>query len=124
MKKSLFSIELLSKSEESLSYQATIDVNHPIFQGHFPEQPVVPGVCTLELVKECLEDAFLRRVRYATIRECKFLATIIPSQHTTLELKIALKKDSSEALNVMVLILCGETTMMKLKASLINDEQN
>ena len=49
---------LSSESSDSTIWTIQIELNpkHPIYQGHFPGHPVVPGVCLLQLIKECVED--------------------------------------------------------------------
>ena len=48
----------LSKStaDASVDVQIKIDNNHQIFKGHFPDNPVMPGVCLLQIMKEFTED--------------------------------------------------------------------
>ena len=35
--------------------QVMLNPQHAIYNGHFPQQPVVPGVCMLQIIKECIE---------------------------------------------------------------------
>lgn len=51
-----------------------------IYQGHFPQQPVVPGVCLLHIIKECLENIREQKLQFTRIASCKFLSSINPSQ--------------------------------------------
>ena len=43
-------------SENSFFVTITINKNHAIFDGHFPQNPIVPGVCMLQMVKDLMED--------------------------------------------------------------------
>ncbi|KAB6403026.1 3-hydroxylacyl-ACP dehydratase, partial [Bacteroides xylanisolvens] len=44
---------LSSESSDSTTWTIQIELNpaHTVYQGHFPEHPVVPGVCLLQLIK-------------------------------------------------------------------------
>ena len=46
------------KEREDGKREIEIELNpgHALYQGHFPGQPVVPGVCTLQMIKESAEQ--------------------------------------------------------------------
>ena len=48
------------KEREDGKREIEIELNpgHALYQGHFPGQPVVPGVCTLQMIKESAEQMF------------------------------------------------------------------
>lgn len=52
---------------------------HSIFAGHFPGQPVVPGVCMLQIIKECLEQAVSRKLLLNQAASIKFLTMLVPT---------------------------------------------
>lgn len=52
---SLFTIKEIKIAEESILSIVSVDAGHKIFEGHFPGQPVLPGVCQIQLIKELLE---------------------------------------------------------------------
>jgi 3-hydroxyacyl-[acyl-carrier-protein] dehydratase len=58
----------------------TLNPAHSIFTGHFPGQPVLPGVCMLEMVKEILEDLLQQKLRIFKGPQIKFLSMIIPNE--------------------------------------------
>lgn len=114
----VFKIRKVSQDEQIYIYSAEIDARHPVFRGHFPEMPVMPGVCTMNMIKECIADALSRHVRYDYVKECKFLSAITPSKHKILEVMISLKQ-SDDQMSVVAEVISGEVKMMKLKATLL-----
>ena len=61
-----------------------IDAAHPAFPGHFPGQPLVPGVLLLEQVALALRA--WRGQRLGRILEAKFVAPLLPQQTAMLRL--------------------------------------
>ncbi len=113
MPKNLFSISKISSEGNKHCFVAEVDAASHIFKGHFEGQPVVPGVCTLTMVKQCISSVLQRdNIQYESIKECKFLAAIIPDEHRVVNVNIEFKTESE----VVVDITCGEKKMMKLKA--------
>ncbi len=62
--------------------QATLVLNpdHGIFKGHFPGQPVVPGVIQLQVIKELLEAHLNYKLQLTNMSQAKFLMMIIPDK--------------------------------------------
>ena len=51
---------LSSESSDSTIWTIQVKLNpgHPVYQGHFPGHPVVPGVCLLQLTSVFLQVSF------------------------------------------------------------------
>lgn len=61
-----------------------ISAAHPALPGHFPGNPVVPGVVLLDRVAAALER--WRGVRIARLPQVKFLRPLLPEQEAELVL--------------------------------------
>ncbi len=114
----VFSIYQTNKIDQSFHYQAKIDMYHSVFKGHFPDQPVVPGVCTMNMLKLCFADALGYAVRYDYIKECKFLSVIVPQEHQVLDVKFDFKT-VEDKLNVIAEVSYNGNKAIKLKATLV-----
>ena len=64
-----------------------IGADHPALDGHFPGQPVVPGVVLLDCALEAAEDWLGRALDVATLAQAKFLAPLLPGVAATLALE-------------------------------------
>ena len=62
-----------------------LNTAHPIFAGHFPGQPVVPGACQLQMVQELLSHSLGGKYRLRQADQLKFLTPIDPRQHPRIE---------------------------------------
>lgn len=81
--------------------KTTINLNpaHDIFKGHFPGNPVVPGVCTMQIIKEVLESYLRKKLRLVKADNIKFLSFIDPNQNgqVGLEVKITMVDEQVKA---------------------------
>lgn len=118
MSTDVFKINRIFSSEQEFRYIAEINETHPVFKGHFPGVPVVPGVCTMNMLKKCIADVMERDVRYNYIKECKFLSAITLPGHKLLDVTINIKHTDSE-ISVSAEIMSQGTKMMKLKATVV-----
>ena len=84
----LYTLDTFLDEPENVSATITIDAAHPIFKGHFPGQPVLPGVCQLQIVKELLEKALNKNLFLQEAASCKFLQMIDPTQTSRLNIVI------------------------------------
>lgn len=118
MTPSLYSIVDHTSSAGAHTFRIVVDATHPAFAGHFPGQPVVPGVMTLMTLRELAETAYqLPPQRLAYLRDAKYLRPIIPNGDT-LTATIALDAER----NLKADIADQQGTLTKMRATLADRE--
>lgn len=80
LKDTLYRITHTHLAENSLEVSVVLDGDNAIFKGHFPGNPVLPGACMLQMVKELLETALCMPLQLVKADEMKFLAIIQPGE--------------------------------------------
>lgn len=88
LKNDFFEIEKLEHSTGLIASTIKINVSHTIFDGHFPNNPITPGVVQLQITKEILEDVFQKELLLKEMRNCKFLAILNPTETPIFDLEI------------------------------------
>lgn len=83
-----FYIKTLQQQAGKISAVLEINAAHQIFEGHFPGQPVVPGVCMMQMVKEILELALAKPTRLVSGDNLKFLTVIDPRENNIIQAEI------------------------------------
>lgn len=114
LNESLYKIHDIAREGNSATIRVELLSSHPIYAGHFPGQPVVPGVCTLTIIKECIEKVLERSTSYASIKECKYMSALIPEEKLYIIISITIDENK----NVKALVYRDSTqeTVLKLKA--------
>jgi 3-hydroxyacyl-[acyl-carrier-protein] dehydratase len=77
-----------NSTENSREVRIKLNDKHPVFEGHFPAVPVVPGVCMMQIVKEQLEDHLKQKLSLKHAAVLKFMAVINPLEVPELTVKI------------------------------------
>ena len=75
-----------------------VTINEPFFQGHFPNQPVLPGVLTIEMMAQAGSFLILSQVKnplsknmfFSAVEKARFTKPIIPGDK--LKINVALEK--------------------------------
>ena len=118
MLKDLFYIESINKEcENTLTAIAGINGTNPVFLGHFPGKPVLPGVCSLFLVRRCMELFLGLELRYHEIDFCKFTGMADPENPDKVFLRI-LWENVYESKKIRAEMKHGSLTVLKLQAFL------
>ena len=82
---------------EKLTAIKNVTINEPFFHGHFPNQPVMPGVLVLEAMAQagallCLnsiDDPMKKNMFFSALSDSKFRHPIIPGDQLRLEMILA-----------------------------------
>ena len=112
----LYTIVAKDISDDKISYNIKLDVNHFIYQAHFPDEPITPGVCIIQIAKELLEDYLAKRLKIYLVKNVKFLSIISPittPQISCIFDKIMAEKESS-TYRVQVHLQSNDTPLAKL----------
>lgn len=83
-----------------------IPATHPSLAGHFPGNPVVPGVVVLDEIAAALRRRHDRRI--TGFSQVKFVAPLLPEQTALLQLELADERLRFRVLRDGVLIASGE----------------
>lgn len=78
LKNSLYTIADKRMEGSGIFYQILLDKNHFIYKAHFPNEPITPGVCIIQIAKELLEDYLHEEYEISHVRNIKFLSVLSP----------------------------------------------
>ncbi|MFZ4522862.1 MAG: hydroxymyristoyl-ACP dehydratase [Bacteroidales bacterium] len=97
------------------TFVISLNPTHPIFQGHFPGNPVVPGVCQIQMIMELVETIVNHPLNLVESDNVKFLSMINPVDNPQLECNIVLKSLNDPLISVIASIGAGATVFLKFK---------
>ena len=67
----------------------SIAPDHPALPGHFPGNPVVPGVVILDFVRRAAATACAPGLAVTGLPQAKFVAPLLPGQQAEVDLELA-----------------------------------
>jgi 3-hydroxyacyl-[acyl-carrier-protein] dehydratase len=117
----LYSVSSFDCSETGDAITACISLvkDHPVFAGHFPGNPVLPGVCTIQIIGELLEKALRRKLMLTRASTIKYLGFISPITTTDLRFDITCKATDHGSLHCTVLVSGQGTGLCSVKGEYV-----
>lgn len=100
-------------SDQSYQVDLTLNARHEIFKGHFPGNPVTPGVGMMQIIKELTEEITGKKLFLTNASNVKFMALINPEATPDLKLELDMTLTDNEV-KVKNITSFGETTALKL----------
>lgn len=112
-----YSIEshIKSKNQNVFSIDIKINKDHDIFKGHFPNNPVMPGVCMIQIIKEITEDIIDAKLFMEKCTNVKFMALINPEVNHRLHLELIISQEN-EIVKVKNKTKFEDTLALKMSA--------
>lgn len=103
---------------ETFLVRIALDAGHRIYDGHFPGNPVVPGVCQVGIVKEALEQVKQVRGVLTSADNIKFLNMIVPAEHPVLTMDLAVKPAEGDHIRFNAVLSDGPVIFLKFRGTL------
>ena len=108
---------IISSQQESglLSFRIELNPEHAIFKGHFPDLPILPGVCQLQMMEELMTHILGKNIRIKSAAQIKFLSFVNPTVHKQLDIVLKIVKEEASVLLIEGRYLWEETIFLKFK---------
>ncbi|HEV2691465.1 MAG TPA: hypothetical protein VG347_01065 [Verrucomicrobiae bacterium] len=71
------------------AFEFAFSPDDPVFAGHFPNRPILPGIFQLEIVRMAAEWIQNRPLAVSEIAKAKFQRPIVPGETLKLSLKLS-----------------------------------
>jgi 3-hydroxyacyl-[acyl-carrier-protein] dehydratase len=97
-------------------YVANIRLNkdHEVFSGHFPGNPVTPGVCMMQIIKELTQEVVNSPLTMKSASNIKFMALINPEVNPELKLELDITLADDNTIKVKNTSYFDDTVVLKL----------
>jgi|WetSurMetagenome_2_1015567.scaffolds.fasta_scaffold185965_2 3-hydroxyacyl-[acyl-carrier-protein] dehydratase len=109
----IYQISKFKSDNEGIEATIKFNETHPIFSGHFPGNPIVPGVVQVQIIKNLMEKKFEQNLILSQAKNIKFLSIISPVNHPQVEVLLRIQCLEDNSMQVHANIRSGENTFMK-----------
>ena len=89
LKDSFFTVKRSVDMDQGKIWRITLNGQHPIYQAHFAGNPVMPGACIAQMIKELAEDYVDKPLRIMNVKNMKFLKVINPLETNEVTVQIS-----------------------------------
>ncbi len=97
-------------------FDIALNTEHDVYKGHFPERPITPGVCNIQMIKECAEVLVGKSLTLTQIDKCRLTAMVTPNGSPNLKVKVQISE--ANPLKINASIFFEDTIYMTLTGSL------
>lgn len=116
--KEFYKINSLVETDNKVNANITINKDHQVFDGHFPGNPVTPGVCMMQIIKELAEEVTGKALFMKSASNIKFMAIINPENNADLNLQLDVS-ETEDGYKVKNSTSFEDTTALKLTANFV-----
>jgi len=92
-----------------------LNPSHQIFKGHFPGNPILPGVCTVQILKEILMDHMGIILILQNVASIKYLSFINPDLNGIVNFDVELKEMENDMIICNVSSYFGSVVFCRFK---------
>lgn len=114
LKNNLYTISSSELTEKGVNYKIHLNPDCVIYKAHFPEQPVTPGVCIIEMAHELLEEHYQCPIQVNVVKNVKFLSVITPNEVQDLTYELVIKEEEEGNIKLQASAVANETVYAKI----------
>ncbi len=113
LKDNFFKVGGKEVQDDIVQYTVSFEPKHFIYKAHFPDNPVTPGVCIIQMVQELAGEHLQYPLRLRQVVKAKFQNVINPLEYPTVNVSFSITPEE-QAHKVTATVFCGETKFSQL----------
>ena len=113
LKDSFFTIKEVVRAEADATNRVALNSSHTIFKAHFAGNPVMPGACIAQMIKELSEDFLSADFFISVVKNMKFLKVINPDENHEVSVQMTYTTQDAGKISVSTVIKDGESIFSK-----------
>ena len=100
--KKAYSIFKKEENQHGLNFLIRIHFSHSIFEGHFPEKPILPGVIMCTIIKDLISETLGIDIQLKKAKNIKFLKMITPDKNNLFNVNLLIKKEGNYNIKAVI----------------------
>ncbi len=100
------------------TYTVAILPDCNVYDGHFPGNPVCPGVCNIGTIKECAIRLTGKELRIKTIKQCRLTAIATPTVCPEVTIAISATPTDESTYTIQATVKDTQQTYMEYKGTM------
>lgn len=115
-KDDFYIIESSRIEEDTIIFSIKLHKDHIIYKGHFPGNPITPGVVQIEIIKELSSESLKKLISLESMGNCKFLAILNPNSDEKVDVVLKISKLEDKKIKVIAQIQNNSNVFLKMNA--------
>jgi 3-hydroxyacyl-[acyl-carrier-protein] dehydratase len=123
LKDDFFHVKNACQTATGMDYAVELNPEHFIYKAHFPENPITPGVCIIQIVKELSKEILQRELFLKKVNNVKFLNVINPQENKEITFSITVSSEGYAAHKIGAVVSGNGSQFAKLSLLFVNIER-
>jgi 3-hydroxymyristoyl/3-hydroxydecanoyl-(acyl carrier protein) dehydratase len=119
LKGDFFTVKETTDTEIRRTYRVVLNALHPVFLAHFSGNPIMPGACIAQMIKELATDYLSGPFFISAIKNMKFLKVISPLENPEISVHITCTATAQENESLFVSSVINDGDSVFFKAILV-----
>ena len=110
----LFTIASMDDTESGFTARLRCNPSHPVYQAHFPGNPITPGACLVQTACDVLQKKLGRPLSLKASKSIKFLNQLVPAEGREVSLNYSHLERTETECKTQVVIADESTVFSKM----------
>ena len=110
----LFIIKSTEETETGFTAQLLCNPTHPVYQAHFPGNPITPGACLLQTAGALMQQKMGRPLFLKSSKNIKYLSLLVPAEDKEVKFGFSRVMESETECKAQVVIADESTVYSKM----------
>lgn len=120
----LFHIDSEHISDNQADFTVRLNPSHPIYGGHFPNDPITPGVCVVQIAIDLFSHLRQQEYILSQAKNIKFIQIIRPREYEQVNYHLSWEPLDDGSYAVKAVVAHNETVFSKMSVILTTFTQN